>query len=423
MQRRHLALLPTGLLAAPAIAPARAQEAERSQDLVQGFSRARLARFQPAMAREVEAGRFNGAVALIARNGQIIHHEAYGHQDNARRVPMTRESIFLLASMTKPLTSVAAMMLLEEGRMKIGDPITQWLPELRELKVMTAQGEVPLARPITVQDLLRHSSGFVYAASAPFPRIREMYQELDIEARRGPVPGDEMLRRLGTVPLAFQPGAQFFYSISTDVLGLLLERVAGQPLDRLIAERLTGPLGMTDTVWWVDPARRSRVAESIASDPLSAPMWQSYRIEQNPAPAGFFKGGAGMVGTSADYFRFAQMVANGGSFEGKRYLSTPMVNYMLSDHMGSMGGTPAASTGPGYGFGLGFAIRREQGIAVAPGSPGDAMWAGAWGTSFTIDRAEKLVGVFMAQGPSSRTHTRMVFKTLVYGAMVESLRG
>jgi CubicO group peptidase (beta-lactamase class C family) len=199
--------------------------------------------------------------------------------------------------------------------------------------------------------------------------------------------------------------------------------VPGPPLDRLIAERLTGPLGMTDTVWWVDPARRSRVAESIASDPQSAPMWQSYRIEQNPVPAGHFKGGAGMVGTSADYHRFAQMVANGGSFEGKRYLSAPTVKWMLSDHMGSMGGTPQASTGPGYGFGLGFAIRREQGIAVAPGSPGDAMWAGAWGTSFTIDRAEKLVGVFMAQGPSNRTHTRMVFKNLVYGAMVESLRG
>lgn len=419
MQRRHLALLPAGILATPAIA----QEAERSQDLVQGFSRARLARFQPAMAREVERGSFNGCVALIARNGQIIHHEAYGHQDNARRVPMTREAIFLLASMTKPITSVAAMMLVEEGRMKIGDNITQWLPELRELKVMTREGEVPLARPITVQDLLRHSSGFVYAAAAPFPRIRELYEENDIEARRGPVTGDEMLRRLGTIPLAFQPGAQFFYSISTDVLGLLLQRVAGQPLDRLIAERITGPLGMTDTVWWVDPARRSRVAESIASDPLSAPMWASYRIEQNPVPASHFKGGAGLVGTSSDYFRFAQMIANGGHFEGKRYLSAPTVNWMLSDHMGSMGGTPAASTGPGYGFGLGFAVRREQGIAVAPGSPGDAMWAGAWGTSFTIDRAEKLVGVFMAQGPSSRTHTRMVFKNMAYGAMVESLRG
>lgn len=422
LERRQLALLSGGLLASPAIAPAGAQEAERREDLVQGFSRARLQRFNPTMAREVERGSFNGAVALIARNGQIIHHEAYGHQDNARRVPMTRENIFLLASMTKPLTSVVTMMLVEEGRMKIGDPITQWLPELRDLKVATPQGDVALTRPITIQDLLRHSSGFVYAATA-IPRIREMYESTDVEARQGPISADEMLRRLGTIPLAFQPGERFFYSISTDVLGLLLQRVSGQRLDRLIAERLTGPLGMADTVWWVDPARRPRVAESIASDPLSASMWRSYRIEQDPGDTSYLKGGAGLVGTSSDYFRFAQMVANGGSFEGRRYLSTPMVNYMLSDHMGSMGGTPAASTGPGYGFGLGFAIRREQGIAVAPGSPGDAMWAGAWGTSFTIDRAERLVGVFMAQGPSSRTHTRMVFKNLVYGAMVESARG
>lgn len=419
MQRRHLALLPAGLLASPAVA----QEAERREDLIQGFSRARLARFQPAMEREVERGSFNGAVALIARNGQVIHHAAYGHQDNARRVPMTRESVFLLASMTKPLTSVVTLMLMEEGRLKLGDNIAQWLPELRELRVLTAQGEVPLARAITVQDLLRHSSGFVYAASAPFPRIRELYEEHDVEARRGPVTSAEMLRRLGTIPLGFQPGERFHYSISTDVLGLMLERVAGQRLDRLIAERLTAPLGMVDTVWWVDPARRPRMAESIPSDPLSAPMWASYRIEQDPGDTAFFKGGAGMIGTSADYFRFSQMIANGGHFEGRRYLSAPVVNYMLSDHMGSMGGTPAASTGPGYGFGLGFGIRRQDGIGVAPGSPGDAMWAGAWGTSFTIDRAERLVGVFMAQGPTARTHTRMVFKNLVYGAMVESLRG
>ena len=421
MQRRHLALLSGSALLTPAVL--RAQEAEQRADLIQGFSRARLARFQPAMAREVERGSFNGCVALIARNGEVIHHEAYGHQDNARRVPMTKESIFLLASMTKPLTSVAAMMLVEEGRMKIGDAITQWMPELANLKVETPQGDVALARPITVQDLLRHSSGFVYSGASPSTRIRDLYLQNDIESQNGPVPTDEMLRRLGTIPLLFQPGAQFFYSISTDVLGLLVQRVSGQRLDRFIAERLTGPLGMRDTTWFVEPARRSRIAQSIASDPLSAPMWRAYRIEQDPGDASYFKGGAGLVGTGSDYLRFAQMVANGGTLEGKRYLSAPTVNFMLSDHMGSMGGTPAASTGPGYGFGLGFAIRREQGIAVAPGSPGDAMWAGAWGTSFTIDRAEKLVGVFMGQGPSSRTHTRMVFKNMVYGAMVESLRG
>jgi CubicO group peptidase (beta-lactamase class C family) len=425
IERRHLALLSGSALLTPAVL--RAQEMERPEDLVQGFSRARLGRFRPAMEREVERGSFNGAVALIARNGQIVHHEAYGHQDNARRVPMTREAIFLLASMTKPLTSVATMMLMEEGRLKITDPIAQWLPELANLKVEVRDGgrfeDVPLQRPITVQDLLRHSSGLVYSDASPSARIRDMYKQHDIEAVTRQVTGDEMLRNLGTIPLLFQPGAQFFYSISTDVLGLLLERVSGQRLDRLIAERLTEPLGMRDTQWWVDPSRRSRVAESIASDPLSASMWQTYRIEQDQAGKSYLKGGAGLVGTSGDYFRFVQMVANGGTLEGRRYLSPPTVNYMLSDHMGTMGGSPMASTGPGYGFGLGFAVRRQDGLGAATGHMGDAMWAGAWGTSFTIDRAEKLVGVFMAQGPSNRGHTRMVFKNLTYGAMVESLRG
>jgi CubicO group peptidase (beta-lactamase class C family) len=423
--RRHLALLTGGaLLPAPSLL--RAAEIERPEFLVEGFSRARLERFVPAMAREVERGSFNGAVALIARNGRIVHHQAYGHLDNARTRPMHTEAVFLLASMTKPLTSVAALMLMEEGRLKLSDPITQWLPELRELKVEVRTGErhedVPLARPITVQDLLRHTAGFVYAGSSPSPRIRELYQRHDIEARNGPISGEDMLRHLGTIPLAFQPGTMFFYSISTDVLGLLLERVSGQRLDRLIEERITGPLGMRDTVWWLDPARRPRLAESIASDPLTAPMWRAYRIEQNEAGRSYLKGGAGMIGTSMDYFRFAQMIANGGLFEGRRYLSAPVVNFMLSNHMVGMGGTPAASTGPGYGFGLGFGVRLADGMGVAPGSQGDAMWAGAWGTSFTIDRAERLVGVFMAQGPSSRVHTRMVFKNLVYGAMVTSAR-
>jgi CubicO group peptidase (beta-lactamase class C family) len=290
---------------------------------------------------------------------------------------------------------------------------------LRDLKVATAEGDVALARPITVQDLLRHSSGFVYGAAAP-PRIRAMYEENDIEARRSEVTGDEMLRRLGTIPLAFQPGTQFFYSISTDVLGLLLERVAGERLDRLIENRLTGPLGMKDTRWWVDEPRAPRLAEAPDSDPLKAGMWASYRIREDLGGRSYLKGGAGMVGTSTDYHRFCQMLADGGRFEGRRYLSANTVRFMMSNHIQGMGGSPAASTGPGYGFGLGFGVRLGEGQAQAPGSPGDAMWAGAWGTSFTIDPAQKLVGVFMAQGPSNRVHTRMLFKNLVYGALVDA---
>jgi CubicO group peptidase (beta-lactamase class C family) len=268
-RRATLALGTSGLAAAalpPLLAPrpARAQAPERREDLVRGFSRERLARFRPAMEREIERGSFPGAVALVARGGEVVHLEAYGHQDAARQRPMDRDAIFLLASMTKPIVSTAAMMLVEEGRMKLGDPITAWLPELRDLKVearrMGADGraahdDVPLARPVTVQDLLRHTSGFCYADSAPSARLRDLYNEHNIQANAGPITADEMLRRLGTIPLAHQPGTTFEYSISVDVLGLLLERLAGTRLDRLVEERLTGPLGMRDTVWFVGPDR------------------------------------------------------------------------------------------------------------------------------------------------------------------------
>ncbi|CAH0171223.1 serine hydrolase [Roseomonas sp. CECT 9278] len=423
-----LAALVTPAAAQPAArAAAPAQRRPAGPDLVRGFSRARLAAFNEALLAEGQRGSYPGCVAAISRNGEIIHLEAYGHLDAARTRPMTRDAIFLQASMTKPITSVAAMMLVEQGRMKLSDPVAMFLPELANVKVeLRREGqpneEVAPTRPMTVQDLLRHSAGFVYPDSATSPRMREMYTEGNITASSGPITGDEMLRRLGTIPLAHQPGTMFLYSIATDVLGLVVERVAGQPLDRVFVERITGPLGMRDTTWFVDAARRPRIAEALDSDPLKAGMWRSYRILENEAGRSYFKGGAGLVSTAADYIRFSTMLANGGVFEGRRYLSAPVVNYMMSNHIQGMGGSPTASTGPGYGFGLGFGVRLQDGVGVAPGSTGDAMWAGAWGTSFTIDRAEGLAAVFMAQGPSRRGQTRMLFKNLVYGAMVESQR-
>lgn len=396
-------------------------------DLVMGFSKARLARFGEAFEREVERGSFNGCVATIARMGEVVHQEAYGHQDAARSKRMPKDAIFLQASMTKPMTSALAMMLIEEGRMKLSDPIATYLPELKDLKVeVRREGGAELVAPVrppSVQDLLRHSSGFVYAGSAPSVRIREAYEAQNIEARDAPITGDEMLKRLGTIPLAHQPGTTFHYSISTDVLGLVVERVAGKPLDRVMAERLTAPLGMRDTTWFVGPDRAARLAEAPDSDPQKAGMWRSYRIRENEAGKSYFKGGAGLVSTAADYLRFAQMMANEGHLDGVRYLAAPTVNFMMADHITGMAGSPTASTGPGYGFGLGFGVRLADGVAVAPGSKGDAMWAGAWGTFFTIDREEGLVAILMAQGPSARVHTRMTFKNLVYGAMVETARG
>lgn len=398
---------------APAAASAKAQA-----DLVHGMSRARLARIAPSMKEQVEKNIFPGAVTIVARHGKVLHFEAHGYQDAGKSVPLKKDALFRLASMTKPIVTVAAMMLVEQGRMKLGDPITNWLPELKDLKVETASGDVALARPIWVQDLMRHTAGFVYAGGTKSARIREAYEKGNIESREFDITSDEMLKNLGQIPLAHQPGTFWEYSIAVDVLGLLVERVAGKGLDLVLKEMLFDPLGMTDTAFWVPPQKAGRLAEALDADKLKADMVKGYRILSNPAGKSYFKGGAGLVGSTSDYLKFAQMVANGGEYGGKRFLSKKTVDFMLSEHTVGMGGSTIASTGPGYGFGLGFAVRLGDGMAWVPGSKGDAMWAGAWGTSFWIDPKEGLVGILMAQGPSTRSHTRMLFKNLVYGAML-----
>lgn len=387
--------------------------------VIQGFSSERLARIAPSMQEQVRLGMFPGAVTMVARNGVVVHNEAHGFLDAAKSKPMAKDALFRLASMTKPLVTVAAMMMVEQGKMGLNDPITKWMPELKDLKVETASGDVPLNRPIWVQDVMRHTSGFVYSGGTKSPRIKKMYEDLNIESAETDITADEMLKNLGQIPLANQPGTFWEYSISVDVLGLLLERVAQKPLDAILNELLLTPLGMKDTTWWVQPDQLGRMAETLDSDPLKAGMLKAYRQTYNPLGKSYFKGGAGLVGTANDYLKFLQMMVNGGELDGKRYLSRKAVEFMFSQHTVGMGGTTFGSTGPGYGFGLGFAVRLDEGMAWVPGSKGDAMWAGAWGTSFWIDPKEKLVAVIMAQGPSNRIHTRMLYKNLVYGALVK----
>lgn len=394
----------------------------------QGMSRERLARISGAMKEQFEKGTFPGAVTVVARRGQVVHFEANGFLDAAKSKPIVKDSLFRLASMTKPIVSAAAMMLIERGTMKLNDPISIWLPELKDMKVeapvtnkdgkITTE-DVPAARPILVHDLLRHTAGFVYAGSTKSARIKEAYEQANIEAREVDISGDDMLKALGQIPLAHQPGTFWEYSIAVDVLGLLLERVTKQPLDQLLSEMLLTPLGMRDTTFWVDPSKVARLAETLDADAQKAPMLKSYRQFTKPDGRNYLKGGAGLVGTAEDYLKFAQMIVNGGEYQGKRYLSKKTIEFMLADHTAGMGGTTIASTGPGYGFGLGFATRLQDGMAWVPGSKGDAMWAGAWGTSFWIDPKEGLVGILMSQGPSTRVHSRMLFKNLVYGAMVK----
>ena len=389
-----------------------------SEAAPQGLSEARLARIAPSMKEQIDRGMFPGAVTLVARNGRVVHYEAHGFLDAAKTRPMQKDALFRLASMTKPIVSTAAMMLVEQGKLKINDPIATWLPELKDLKVETAAGDVAPSRPVQVIDLMRHTAGMVYAGSTRSPRIKKLYDDLNIEAREVDITSEQMLRNLGQIPLAHQPGTFWEYSMSIDVLGMLLERVEKKPLDAILKELLFDPLGMKETTWWVPAAHAGRMAESLDADPLKASMLKSYRHSYDPLGKSYLKGGSGLVGTATDYLRYAQMMVNGGELEGRRYLSRKTVEFMLSQHTVGMGGTTIGTTGPGYGFGIGFGVRHDEGMGWTPGSKGDAMWAGAWGTSFWIDPKEKLVGILMAQGPSNRGHTRMLYKNLVYGALV-----
>lgn len=393
--------------------------APKAKAAAQGFSPNGLARIAPALQMQIQNNIFPGAVSLVAHRGKTVHMAAHGHQDAAKKIPMAANSIFRLASMTKPIVTTAAMMLVEQGLLRLNDPLTRWMPELKNLKVEASPGQdVELARPILVHDVMRHTAGFVYAGSTRSERIRQMYNDLNIESREVDISADDMIRNLGQIPLAHQPGTFWEYSIAVDVLGILLERVTGKPLDEIVSTQLLQPLNMTDTSWWVPAAKSSRLAECLDSDPFKAEMLKSYRQSYDPKGKCYFKGGSGLVGTAADYLRFAQMMCNFGTLDGHRFLSPKTVEFMLSNHTVGMGGSTIGTTGPGYGFGLGFGVRLDEGMGWTAGSRGDAMWAGAWGTSFWIDPNEKLVAVLMAQAPSYRVPNRMLYKNLVYGAMV-----
>jgi CubicO group peptidase (beta-lactamase class C family) len=389
----------------------------------QGLSTDRLNRLTSAIHREIETGAVLGAVTLVARNGKIVHFEAQGFVDNGKTRPMETTALFRILSMTKPFVSVATMMLVEQGRLRLSDPVTDWLPELKNMTVMVpgrdgavvqgAQTE-PAARPITVHDLLRHTSGFTYPRTSPFPEIRDAYRQADILSRESDVSPDEFLQRLSAIPLAYQPGMHWEYGLSIDVLGVLLERLSTKPLHVLLQEMVFKPLRMKDTSFFVLPVERQRLAEMPASDPLKALVEKEARVTEDPMGR-YRKGGGGAVSTARDYLRFAQMILNGGELDGVRLLSRKTMDYMLDDHVAGMPGAPS----PGHGFGLGFGVRRPGGLASTAGSTGDVSWGGLGGTHFTVDRTEKLVGIYMAAAPSALDRMQDSFRNIMYGALVK----
>ena len=411
MKLRHLVPL---AFAAMVMAPI----ASAGMRPIEGFSAERLQNIAPAMRREIDKGTMPGAVALIARNGRVVHFEAYGFLDAAKTQPMPKDAVFRAFSMTKPLVSVAAMALVEQGLMGLRDPIATWIPEMKDMKVYAEESAAAAERAITVQDLLRHTSGLTYSSSSPVRAVKEAYEKNDVESVESDVSPEEFVKRLGQIPLVYQPGTRWEYGLSVDVLGVVVERVSGKRLDHFLDELIFKPLKMNDTSFQLQPGQKARLADAFDSDPQKTRLWKMVRVEEDPGKR-YRLGGAAAVTTAEDYFRFAQMILNKGELDGTRILSRKTVEYMLSDHIPGLAGSPTASTGPGYGFGLGFAVRKQDGFSFIPGSTGDAMWAGAGGTVFTVDPKEKIVGVFMSAAPSTRSHTRFLFKNLIYGALVE----
>jgi CubicO group peptidase (beta-lactamase class C family) len=369
---------------------------------------------------EVADGHIAGAVFGIARHGKLAWLEAVGYRDRDAGDAMRTDAIFPLASMTKPIVSVAAMMLVERGKLFLADPVAEYLPQFAEMYVAVETRDSrtgtartayePASSAITVQDALRHTAGMVNANLLPRTIVRQAYLDAGVTSTEQTLA--ERIDKLAKLPLAHHPGTAWEYSMAVDITGRLIEVVSGMPLDRFVAENVTGPLAMADTGYFVPEQNWNRIAQPII-DPATGqlPNHQDARKETK------LKGGnTGMVATAADYLRFAQMMLNGGALGDVRVLGAGTVAHMRSDHLGAIsrdGENARALLGPGRGFGLGFAVRLSAGENPMPGSVGDYDWSGAYRTRFLIDPQQDLVAVSMINQANYLRHSQL-FRTLVY---------
>ena len=350
-------------------------------------------------------------------------------RDPQTKTPMTKDTIFRLYSMTKPITSVAAMMLVEDGKLALGDPVSKYIPQLgKTMNVAVEKAAtdgtkteelVPVVREMTIHDLFRHSAGLTYGFFGDTPAKRA-YLEKNV-GRDPSITNAELMDQLASLPLGYQPGTTWDYSHATDVLGRVIEVVSGTTLYRFDKERILDPLGMRDTSFYVtDEAKQGRVAEPFANDRTIGTGSQvgDPRIEGR-----YESGGGGMVSTTMDYARFLQMLMNGGRLDGKRILGPKTVAYMTSDHLGSViTPGPYYLPGPGFGFGLGFAVRKDAGVSPVEGSVGEYNWGGAAGTYFWVDPKEDMFVVYMMQSPSKRVYYRTILKNMVYSAISMAMK-
>jgi CubicO group peptidase (beta-lactamase class C family) len=389
-----------------------------------GLSSERLKRITDTLKADIDKGTIPGAVLLISRKGKVAYFEALGSLDPEKKTAMTKDAIFRIYSMTKPITNVAAMILFEQGKLGLQDPVAKYIPQFKDVKVgeekKDAEGKVtlelsPARRAMTVQDLMRHSAGLTYGFFGD-SAVKKAY--LAAEVYKEEFTNADFAHRIAKLPLAYQPGTTWDYSHATDILGRVVEVVSGKSLYQFMKETLLDPLGMTETTFFVtDPTKQARLAEPFSNDRT---IGTGIGMSDPRVATKHELGGQGMVGTASDYARFLQMLLNGGTFEGKRYLSPTTIAYMTSDHMGEVVKRgPLDLMGAGYKFGLGFAVRTDAGVVTYAGSVGDYYWGGAGGTYFWVDPKEKMYVVFMMQSPKHRVPYRFLLRNMVYAAIVE----
>jgi len=408
-------------------APLAAQELSRARPEDVGMSSERLERLSAAFRRYVDEGRLPGAVVLVARRGKVPYLEAFGARDVEAGAPMTTDAIFRVASQTKALVSVAVMMLQEEGALLIGDPVGRYLPEFRETTVAVARegggyDVVEARRPIRIRDLLTHTAGIGYGQG----RAEDRWAEAKIQGwyfadRDEPV--GATVARMAALPFDAHPGERWVYGYSTDVLGTVVERVSGVPLDAFLRTRILEPLGMRDTHFYLPPADRHRLAVVYSTRDEAG-------LERAPDPGGMvgqgaylegprksFSGGAGLLSTASDYARFLRMLLNGGELDGVRILSPKTVELMTTDHVGELYGSP------GQGFGLGFYVVEDLGARGQPGSVGEFGWGGAYHSTYWVDPGEELVVVYFTQViPATGLDDHGKLRALVYQAISDAGR-
>jgi CubicO group peptidase (beta-lactamase class C family) len=408
--------------------------AESANSTAASFSRADLDRFGDLVRNEVASRKIPGAVLLIQQHGSQVYLESFGVRSVATRMPMTPDTIFRIYSMSKAVTSVAIMMLAEEGKLSIDDPVSKFIPAFADAKVGVDLSDEagqyplklePLKRPITILDLLRHTSGITYGFYGE-GQIKKLYANPALY--RGDFDNAEFAGRIAKLPLADQPGVRWDYGHSTDILGRVVEVASGQQLLQFEKQRLLDPLGMTDTGFYVaDKTQWSRIAEPFPDKRFGRRMRFGRPIAgvMSPAlPRRWESGGAGMVSTAPDYARFLQMLLNGGELDGRRYLKPETVALMASDHIGPKTGIlhdPFYFPGPGSGFGLGFAVR----TAPPPNTTwplGEYRWDAAGGSFYFVDPKDDMLVVFMVQAPEQGGRIQLALKTLIYETMGKGLR-